>query len=148
MDKIVIPVIVALLTAFSFWVISKIGLIPSLVSTPSGAIIAFDEKNCPEIGWEEYKPAYGMFLRGVDKSGTQIDPDGERSTGIPQTEAIGFHNHSIEAVHHVAHAPANLNGHGYMQGNMGGAVTTTGNVVGNSIETRPKNVAVLYCKKK
>ena len=48
--------------------------ITSLSSAISpGIIIAFNGTNCP-TGWSEYTPARGQFLRGIDKSGTAIDP--------------------------------------------------------------------------
>src|SRR5215471_8524467 len=33
-----------------------------------GAVMSFNRDSCP-AGWKEYSPAYGRFIRGIDKSG-------------------------------------------------------------------------------
>ena len=104
------------------------------------AIITFEGKTCPN-GWQEYPKAYGMFVRGIDKSGNQIDPDGERAPGSPQEDLIKKHNHQIASSY-----LATIN-----QPNEAVALTqsyrnvTTGDDGGS--ETRPKNIALLYCIK-
>ena len=57
------------------------------VVMPAGAVIAFNLPACP-AGWSEYKPAYGRFIRGIDKSGNKIDPDGQRKEESYQEDAI------------------------------------------------------------
>lgn len=47
-------------------------------SVPVGAVMAFNLSACP-TGWSEYAPAYGRFIRGIDKSGANIDPLGQRT---------------------------------------------------------------------
>ena len=62
--------------------------------TPSGAVMAFDLASCPS-GWSEYAPAYGRVVRGIDKSGSSIDPDGERLPGDVQDDELKSHLHSV-----------------------------------------------------
>jgi hypothetical protein len=57
--------------------------------------MAFNLATCPN-GWSEYTPAYGRFIRGIDKSGTAIDPDGQRALGNIQTDAFQGHWHQTE----------------------------------------------------
>lgn len=57
----------------------------------------------------EFKPAHGRFIRGIDKSGNKIDPEGKRSPGklqsdstkLPNNIAIsseGSHSHPISQI--------------------------------------------------
>jgi len=41
---------------------------------PTGFVGSFALSTCP-TGWSEYTAAYGKFIRGIDKSGTNIDAD-------------------------------------------------------------------------
>ena len=63
------------------------------VKIPKDVVLAFDDDRCPQ-GWEEYKQAYGKFIRGVDKSGKLIDPDGQRHPGTPQGDSYEKHTHT------------------------------------------------------
>ncbi len=125
---------------------------------PKDAIMAFELLNCPK-GWRIYEQAYGRFLRGIDKSNEQIDPDGERVPGSKQNDTFQGHYHNQE--------------HGGSPGLWDSAQGTgpsarsaltpyknrktfkitdpkTDGKSGEprtSIETRPKNIAVLYCIK-
>lgn len=118
-------------------------------SLPTGAVIAFNSANCPS-GWSEYRQAYGRFIRGIDVPGT-TDPNGSRSPGNLQDDTVQDHAHSIEAAQSAAHAPANAGVHGYKNGPYGHNVSSTGSINTSSArverETRPKNVALLYCVK-
>ena len=107
-------------------------------STPAGAIMAFDLATCPS-GWSEYTAARGRFLRGIDSTGAN-DPDGVRSAGSLQADELKSHTH--------------LTGQGGNGSTAAGAQflrTDVGNTRATSAtggaETRPKNVAVLYCRK-
>ncbi|QQG38125.1 MAG: hypothetical protein HYS26_01050 [Candidatus Kaiserbacteria bacterium] len=108
-------------------------------SAPSGAVMAFDLTACPS-GWSEYTPAYGRFIRGIDKSGTSIDPSGQRAPGSTQGDDFGAHTHSAAIV-----AGTNWTGESYTYSFSGTGNGSTGSAGGS--ETRPKNVALLYCEK-
>lgn len=59
--------------------------------------MAFNLATCP-TGWTEYTPAYGRFIRGIDKSGTAIDPDGQRALESIQADMIASHDHQLKAL--------------------------------------------------
>lgn len=118
---------------------------------PDHAVMAFNLSSCP-TGWTEYTPARGRFVRGID-NGAGNDPDGTRAVGATQADAFAAHSHGIRAEYGAAGSPSypppssqymQLNG----AGNYGYAYGTSNLVesVGGS-ETRPKNVALLYCEK-
>ncbi|MDD2565704.1 MAG: hypothetical protein PHZ26_01905 [Candidatus Gracilibacteria bacterium] len=114
---------------------------------PPGMIASFD-RSCPSE-WSEYLPARGRFLRGIDPTGNTIDPDGTRAVGSLQADIFKSHNH-----------PFTDGADFRIGGGIGGAgiVPSTGIYMGTtnragvvgysgSTETRPKNVAVIYCIK-
>ncbi len=110
------------------------------------AVVAFNLPTCP-AGWEEYTPAYGRFIRGIDKSGTAIDPRSPRTPGSLQDDEFKKHNHTrdndVWDFGNTQQSGATQCGtcQGYGHGN-----TVTGETGGD--ETRPKNVALLYCTPK
>ena len=115
---------------------------------PTGAIMAFDLATCP-TGWSEYTPAYGRFLRGIDKSGTGIDPAGTRTAGNVQADELRSHSHPFTDGAEWRVTSGIGGAYGLMnQGNFSGPSNRAG-VVGatGGAETRPKNVAVLYCRR-
>lgn len=113
----------------------------------TGSVIAFNLSSCPN-GWQEYQPAYGRFIRGIDKSGNKIDPDSIRTPGTLQNEDLKKHNHTLTLAGRsgnkafINHPPA----WGY-DDSVGAPSTASSNETGGE-ETRPKNVALLYCEKK
>lgn len=114
--------------------------------TPPGAVIAFDSSSCPP-GWDKYKKAFGRFIRGIDDSESPIDPDGKRSFGHIQEDSVQQHKHSdlgskIVDMRYYGHS----GGHKITRP----SGTSTGGVSGARVsgETRPKNVALMYCVKK
>ncbi len=137
----------------------------------TGAVIAFNSEACP-AGWTEYKPAYGRFIRGIDKGGDKNkgDPDGQRHPGDSQNDAIRNITGSISGVNGATNQAWQW---GFMPGTSGafdvqkkielynkfggqysppGGVGNTADfnasrVVPTAEENRPKNVALLYCKK-
>jgi len=144
------------------------GTTQATAAPPAGAVIAFDLSGCP-AGWTEYAPAYGRFIRGIDKSGRKIDPDGQRSLGSTQEDAIQNITGSISGVKGEANRSWDW---GFRPGTNGafdvpqdlihysgggdylppGKVGTTANfdasrVVRTAAENRAKNVALLYCRK-
>ncbi|MDE0343004.1 MAG: hypothetical protein OXK82_07545 [Deltaproteobacteria bacterium] len=115
-------------------------------SLPDGVVVAFNSDKCPS-GWREYAQAYGRFIRGIDKANSGIDPDGKREVGSIQDEQFLGHNHTrprgvydagggsdASWVDHARHL-------GYGHANPPKTGTTGGS------ETRPDNVALLYCEK-
>ncbi len=114
---------------------------------PAGAIMPFNRSECP-TGWREYKPAYGRFIRGIDRTGS-VDPDGERVPGSLQDDSFRAHTHGNGM---APNAQAGTTAWGWAGGGYnyqglgdGGAFMRT-NVEGGE-ETRPKNVVLLYCEK-
>ena len=140
-DKIFVAVIAALLTAAAFWLMNKLALIPSYITIPSGAVVAFESENCPVGGWKEYKPAYGRFIRGIDKSGTNIDPNPSRAPGSLQNDEFKAHTHEVDGVRGTWRIGGDDSGE---RVNSKARVESTST---GGPETRPKNVALLFCQK-
>lgn len=112
---------------------------------PKGAVMAFALDACPDPYWEEYEPAYGRFIRGIDKQGS-TDPDGIRAPGNKQPDQFSSHTHSQQFGMKKGH----FNSEGWEEvphvnqsGKRGVATYSSGDQ-----ETRPKNVALLYCVRK
>lgn len=106
------------------------------------AVVGFASEQCPD-GWKPYEEAYGRFLRGIDPTGSkEEDPDGIRKPRSKQEDAFRSHDHAIDA-----DSPNNPSrgmwAPGY--GSRAGAISATYKRGGE--ETRPKNVAVLFCVK-
>ncbi len=99
---------------------------------PSGLIAAFASTSCP-AGWSEYTAARGRFLRGID-NGAGNDPDGTRTPGATQADA------QKGLIVTAVNGWANLGG---LSPNR--AISNFSNPGGT--ESRPKNVAVLFCRK-
>ena len=140
MKEIVIAITASLGTAIVLWAVAAIGKIPNIISVPPKAVIAFDSKECPTEGWEEFKAAHGRFVRGIDRSGSNVDPDGEREPSSFQVDMLKSHEHTYVPARGYKsgagdHARAKPDGKQRETGSTGGA------------ETRPKNVALLYCVK-
>lgn len=137
----------------------------------TGAVIAFNLPACP-AGWTEYKPAFGRFIRGIDKSGAKIDPDGERNLESVQEDAIRNITGRIEGVRGRRNIAQDW---GFRPGTIGAFNVTETHATYNkysgdynpvdgvgtianfdaskapgvkvAAENRPKNVALLYCQK-
>ena len=107
-----------------------------------GEVAAFAATSCP-ANWEPYTLAAGRFIRGFDPDGT-IDPDGKtRTIGSTQLDSVGPHAHTMG--NNGMDTGANVEQDRYPNfGGLGvGAKHQTDNNSG--VETRPKNVALLYC---
>ena len=113
---------------------------------PDGIVVAFNNNQCPS-GWREYAPAYGRFIRGIDKAGSGIDPDGKRKIGSIQDEQFFKHKHTRpEGVYDAGgDSDASWVGHARHFGYGHSRPPETGETGGS--ETRPDNVALLYCEK-
>ncbi len=109
-------------------------------ASPKGAIMAFNLVSCPS-GWSEYTLARGRFLRGIDSTGIN-DPEGVRALGSTQDDIFESHSHVYGALHN-AYPNMNWLGAGPAVGNWG---PHTSAATGGA-ETRPKNVALLFCEK-
>lgn len=138
----------------------------------TGAVIAFNLTACP-AGWTDYAPAYGRFIRGVDKSGQRVDADGQRTPGNTQEDAIRNITGELNGVAGEANRAWPW---GFRPGTSGAfqvvkSVDTYNKYAGDykpaggsgstasfdasrapgvrtAAENRPKNVALLYCEKK
>jgi hypothetical protein len=131
-------------------IVSMAEQIRKLQASLVSSVVAFASDSCPQ-GWVEYKEAYGLFIRGIDKSGNNIDPSGLRKVGDPmQPDVVGPHTHTArmklgaEPLDGGARSGEAAGGHGataphwtsdYLIMSNGGA------------ETRPKNIALLYCRR-
>lgn len=123
------------------------------MGVPSGAVWAFDLAACP-AGWSEYTAARGRFLRGID-NGAGNDPGGTRAPGNVQADALQGHKHNMDEAgsSNITWVSSGGNGH-YTAGTtlkgvgIGIPVNDgTNGVPRTANETRPKNVAVLFCRK-
>ena len=104
---------------------------------PTGAVLSFNLLNCPN-GWKAYTKAYGRFIRGLDITG-DIDPG--RRLGTTQSDEIVSHRHKWGGTSNA------VGGNTSSLSKVGNQTQSpTSNFGGN--ETRPKNVALLYCEKK
>jgi hypothetical protein len=107
---------------------------------PAGAVMAFDLTVCP-AGWTEYTAARGRFLRGLD-NGAGNDPDGTRALGSFQSDLT-----KIGLVYEGAVVNGNIQGSSTGSTFRFETTGNTGTVNSSGVETRPKNVAVLFCRK-
>ncbi|MEE1673321.1 hypothetical protein SNR37_002737 [Agarivorans aestuarii] len=115
--------------------------------TPPGAVVAFSSDSCPS-GWRDYTLAYGRFIRGIDKAAT-TDPSGTRPPGNQQSDSFKKHSHTRPNDVYDAGGGTNASwvAHAKNYGYGHESPPRTG-FEGESSETRPKNVALLYCIKK
>lgn len=117
-----------------------------IAKIPKGAVVPFEASDCP-IGWTDYLPAQGRFIRGIDKIGA-VDPDGRRQPGTLQKDQFAEHRHERPAAVYDAGGGPNASwvasarnlGYGHIN------PPPTGSA-GSGTETRPNNVALLYCQK-
>lgn len=118
---------------------------------PSGAVMAFNLSSCP-TGWLNANGTAvsldlrGQFVRGLDQ-GAGVDPG--RTLGSFQIDMLTSHIHQYTQPNGVTNASSG-GGTPVVQGgnttNTGGAVIIAGSTAIGP-ETRPKNVALLYCVK-
>ena len=108
-------------------------------NVPAGTIAAFEDTVCP-AGWTEYEPARGRFLRGID-NGAGIDPDGTRAPGNLQDDDFESHTHTLSPDWN--NDAIDNTGTGAQASTGGGSGTTAAT---GGAETRPANVAILYCQ--
>lgn len=106
-----------------------------------GSVVAFEASSCP-IGYQPYEKAFGRFVRGLDLRG-EIDPD--RNVGDTQEDELAAHTHIEERLRPAAlRASAAGNDKFNAYERRAAQNVPTGSTGGS--ETRPKNVALLYCQ--
>ena len=129
---------------------------------PKDSVVAFALDKCPPGPWAPYEPAYGKFVRGIDKARS-------RRPGNIQEEQVGSHAHSYARITEFFGAPNQHDAKGWEAVPKQGATTRFSGEGGDgknqfqsgvkseleetelqasNLETRPKNVALLYCIRK
>lgn len=114
---------------------------------PSGAVMAFNLSSCPS-GWLAANGTAvaldlrGEFIRGLD-SGRGVDAS--RTLASAQSDLLKSHAHTFTALNSGGGVGASTFAANAGPGT-GGAVTATTDATGGA-ETRPRNVALLYCVK-
>ncbi|MFL3651128.1 MAG: hypothetical protein ACI6PR_07915 [Pseudoalteromonas sp.] len=113
------------------------------ILSPQTVIIAVASDSCPD-GWTDYENAYGRFLRGIDKSNKKIDPDGRRNHGTLQEDLVKKHQHPYKSA-----ASKDVSGKGSKSNFAWNSADYSTDVnKSGGVETRPKNVALLFCQRK
>ena len=115
-------------------------------SVPTGTIQAFNLATCPS-GWipadgtNGTPDLRGYFIRGLNTSATGVDPN--RTLDSIQSDAFKSHSHSLSGF--VARSFSFGSGSSNDIWDKDSSAVTT-SIVGDT-ETRPKNIALLYCQK-
>ena len=120
----------------------------ALAEIPAGAVVSFSISSCPD-GWKEYERAYGVFVRGIDRGSEKRDPDGERPPGSFQDDALKKHRHEYEgdgANRGVTVDRGERYDDIWRGGDRRQRDDRNTKRFGDA-ETRPKNIALLYCVK-
>lgn len=130
------------------------------IAAPEGAVIAFNLLECPK-GWapadgnDGTPDLRGRFIRGIDGAGLNRDPEGVRVLGDDQDDAFQGHYHS--PISGLFKSDIGGGSWAHWIGGSGEALySTTGQAVSDgsngspriASETRPKNVALIYCVRK
>lgn len=135
----------------------------AVVGVPAGAVMAFNLANCP-TGWKASDGTLstadlrGYFIRGLDTSGL-VDPS--RTLASLQQDLLKAHSHfTVNNDSGGLTTPSSTNSVTYIGGSANGCSGCAYNMSGSSVtptwgpssstggsETRPKNVALLYCQK-
>lgn len=147
LKQVVVGAAGALVATLTIFVISQIlNLLTIYVgpNVPDGAVVSFELDSCPEeLGWYEYTQAQGMFIRGHD-------PEGARKLGTAQQDSIRTHRHGFQGRGAAGTTTAD-NGNDrkglWHDGDFGQKVVRETSAVGGG-ETRPANIALLYCVKR
>ena len=115
---------------------------------PTGAVVSFGLRECPK-GWNEYEQAYGVFVRGIDRGMRKKDPDGEREPSSYQEDGLKRHRHEFEgdgARRGVTVDRGSFYDEIWKGGDRRQREDRRTTRYGDA-ETRPKNIALLYCVK-
>ncbi|MGC8728270.1 MAG: hypothetical protein ACP5SD_03270 [Elusimicrobiales bacterium] len=133
---------------------SWVRVAPQTPSIPQGMIAAFYLSSCPD-GWvlangtNSTPDLRGVFIRGLDM-GRGFDSG--RTLGSLQQDAFQGHKHEL---FDGRYPPGGTIGQFVWVGDIGGREAVTGKAISDDIngtprtasETRPKNVALIYCMK-
>lgn len=116
---------------------------------PPGLVSAFYSSTCPS-GWIEANgqnstpDLRGVFIRGMNGGDSGLDPDGNRTLGNYQTDSFKSHTHQIRA-------PGGSNNNAFESPNVDWGTLSQpqhyNTEASGASETRPKNIALLYCIK-
>ena len=147
-EKVIVGVITAICVAICFAGWDYLRQAPDQIFVPSGAVVAFAASDCPS-GWRDYEPAFGRFVRGIDKSGENRDPAGTRAAGDHQAASLASHHHTYRTYNNDR-GPNRAGKDG--NDRFSAPRTDTFGVQAESSstggeETRPENVALLFCEK-
>lgn len=131
---------------------------------PQGAVVAMNLGECPN-GWSAYSQLQGRFIRGIDMTGA-IDPDGQRNLGHIQEDAFqghAFGNSDGRFLQYSETQRVTSRTNGFsdmMEAGMFGENAAYGptwlpefveydgfGIPRVAKETRPENVALLFCEK-
>jgi hypothetical protein len=113
----------------------------AVVTTPAGAVMAFNLSACP-TGWLNANGSAtaldlrGQFIRGLDQ-GAGVDPS--RTLASAQADDFKSHTHSGAPSGSIG---VNTSSSAFIPSGASGTTGATGGT-----ETRPKNIALLYCQK-
>ena len=112
---------------------------------PSKAVIAFELADCP-TGWTRYRPAYGRFIRGFNPGDNANDlTDIGRKLGDLQEDEVKRHSHPMRNQYDKGPL-SGAHAHPYIAGKQSKPERSEDRMEGGA-ESRPKNVALLYCQK-
>ncbi len=134
--------------AFGKYVVEQKSILNEYIQ---GAIVPFESKECPS-GWVEYENAYGRFIRGIDKSQVSVDPEGQREPGKKQPDmSVSIHKveggvNAMPATGEVT-VPDDGSWSSWAYVGTAGPGDANFRLRKNGGESRPKNVALLYCIK-
>lgn len=126
---------------------AAIAALPAAASVPAGAVMAFNLSSCPS-GWLAANGTAvaldlrGEFIRGLD-SGRGVDAS--RVLASAQSDLFKSHTHTFDALNSgggVGSAAIAASAGPGTGANYGAVTNATGGA-----ETRPRNVALLYCVK-
>jgi hypothetical protein len=118
---------------------------PPTSAVPAGAVMAFYLSSCP-AGWLPANGSsgtinlVGYFVRGLDTGGV-VDPTA-RTLGSIEAHQLQDHTHTVPGA-----AAGTTGGGGAAWLNPGPTTTSTPTSGNHGSETRPVNVALLYCQK-
>lgn len=147
--EVLIGVTASVATALLLLASGLLGSTKVDATIPKNSVMAFNQETCPE-GWSDFTPAYGRFVRGIDRNNAPLDPAGERTVGSLQLDALAEHTHTTTGLkQYPSWSSQELIGEatgfaGAMHPSVGGyaEISSTGDK-----EARPVNVALLYCVK-
>lgn len=116
-----------------------------LISSLSKSVIAFRQQDCPD-GFEPYTAAYGRFIRGLDKGGEDGKGtlDIERALESLQDSQNKKHRHGMLKVYNGDNHRASKEGNDRENVTIRETEVKKTYYSGGS-ESRPANVALLYC---